>query len=182
MGFMVLTILRNGIYVLTFLCAFLLSAQSKSELSFPKDYFGNYKGLLEIDTPVGIREIPMELWLQPTDTVGKYRYVIVYGEGEKRQERKYHLVVKNENLGDYVIDENNGILLEAKVFENRLYSLFEVSGNLLTTFITFDKDQLLFEITVASREKALETKENEEGTEVVSYPVVTRQRALLHKY
>lgn len=168
--------------IFTFQIGYSALGQTSTEKKFPDDYFGKYKGLLEIDTAMGIQKIPMEFWLQPTDSVGKYDYVIVYGEGEKRQQRDYNLVAKDEKTGTYLIDENNGILLEAKVFENRLYSLYEVSGNLLTTFITFKEDQLLFEITVASTQKALETKENEEGIEVVSYPVFTRQQALLFKY
>lgn len=173
-----------GLLLLLFIfpSSYSVLGQSSEVKQFPQEYFGKYKGLLEINTVMGMQKVPMELWIQPTDSIGKYDYVIIYGEGDKRQQRDYNLVAKDEKTGTYLIDENNGILLEAKVFENRLYSLYEVSGNLLTTFITFEEGQLLFEITVASTEKALETKESEEGIEVVSYPVFTRQKALLYKY
>ena len=59
--------------------------------------------------------------------------------------------------------------------------MFEVSENLLTTFITFQSDFIIFEIVVANRQSALKTVEKEEGIEVVSYPVFTRQRAQLFK-
>lgn len=170
------------LFLFLFHSSYSLFGQISEEKQFPQAYFGKYKGLLEINTVMGVQKVPMEFWLQPTDSVGKYNYVIVYGEGEKRQERNYNLIARDEKTGSYLIDENNGILLEAKVFENRLYSLYEVSGNLLTTFITFEENQLLFEITVAKTEKGLTTQAKEEGIEVVSYPVTTRQKALLYKY
>lgn len=159
-----------------------LPTQGQNDKHFPEDYYGDYKGILEINSSMGIQKVPMEFWLQPTDSTDRHDYVLVYGDGEKRQERRYSLIAKNAERGQFLIDENNGILLEAQVFKNQLLCLYEVAGNLLTTFISFEEDHLLFEITVASKQNAVETKEREEGIEVISYPVFTRQSALLHKY
>jgi len=148
---------------------------------FPKDYFGIYKGDLQMQSAMGKQVIPMEFHLLPTDSIGRYKYILVYGDGERRQERLYFLVEKDKDKGRYVIDEDNGILLEASYFGNKLYCLFEVSGNLLTTFITFEEESLNFEITVAKLENPLETKDLEEGIPVISYPIFTRQWAVLIK-
>ena len=50
--------------------------------NFPKAYFGIYTGDLIINTNKGVQNYPMEFHLQPTDTLGIYDYVIVYGKGE----------------------------------------------------------------------------------------------------
>lgn len=81
-----------------------------------------------------------------------------------------------------MIDENNGILLDTQVVENRLYTLFEVGGNLLTNFITFHEDHLIFEIIFANTsEKIKSGKSTEEIPEVISYPIKVVQRAVLNK-
>ncbi len=53
-----------------------------------------------------------------------------------------------------------------------MYFLFEVMDNLLTTFITFEKDRLFFEIVVT---KTLQRKEsggqNDSIPKVYSYPI-----------
>lgn len=167
---------------LSFFCSFGIVAQTEPNANFPDDYFGIYKGTLEIEAENGIREIPMELHLKPTDTIGKYHYTLIYGEGDMRQERKYTLRDEDPEKGRFTVDENNGIVLDDKLMGNKLYSLFEVQGNLLTTFITFHQDHLVFEITFANKEnRRVSQAENEEKTEVISYPISTVQRGILKK-
>lgn len=158
-----------------------MQAQPSDNGSFPESNFGIYIGMLQIQSAMGEQRVPMEFHLKPTDTVGRYAYTLVYGTGEKKQERKYYLVESNKERGEYLIDENNGILLQAQHFNNRLYSMYAVAGNILTTFITFQENSMLFEITVASQEKAKDSKEESDGTEVSSYPIFTRQHATLYK-
>ena len=154
-----------------------LSAQTE-ELSFPQDYFGIYKGDLHITNSRGDQTIQMEFHLQATDSVGNYKYVLVYIADGSRQERHYNLIDKGN--GKFVVDENNGILLDVTLVGNKLYSMFEVQGNVLTTTETFYKDKMLFEITFSSKEQKKETG-IEGGVKVYSYPVMTVQKALLHK-
>lgn len=169
-------------FLLTFLLSSLFTFSQEKELQFPHDFFGIYKGNLKITNPKGTQIIPMEFHLKATDSVGKYVYTLVYGEGEQRQERLYNLIAKNAGKGDYVVDENNGLLLDAKVVDNTLYSLFEVQGNLLTTVERFEKDRMFFEITFASKSQKQTTKTTDENaTEVQSYPVLVVQKAELLK-
>lgn len=157
-------------------------SQQDGAINFPDDYFGIYTGTLEISSKNGNQTYPMEFHLQPTDSVGKYEYKLVYGTGDQRQERPYNLIAKDAATGSYIVDENNGIILHDKVVDNRMYALFEVGGNLLTTFITFEKDHMIFEIAVTNTaEKQLSYANDEEKTEVISYPITTVQRAVLQK-
>tara|TARA_R110002124_G_scaffold87407_1_gene225078 strand:- start:109049 stop:109540 length:492 start_codon:yes stop_codon:yes gene_type:complete len=157
-------------------------AQEKNILKFPESYFGKYIGTLKMNSKKGTKEYAMEFHLLPTDSVGKYRYTLVYGEGEQRQERLYTLYTQDAENGEYVVDENNGIVLDDKVIDNRMYALFEVQGTLLTTFITFETDHLLFEIAVAKREdKNISGGQDRDTPQVISYPITTVQRAVLIK-
>ncbi len=61
------------------------TAQIDTEINFPQDFFGIYKGTLHINSEKGIREIPMEFHIQATDNAKQYTYTLVYGEGNTRQ-------------------------------------------------------------------------------------------------
>jgi hypothetical protein len=68
------------------------------------------------------------------------------------------------------------------VLDARMYSVFEVQGTLLTTFITFEADRLIFEITAMQlADKKLSGGQEEAIPSVSSYPVNTIQRAVLFK-
>ena len=81
-----------------------------------------------------------------------------------------------------MVDENNGIILHDKIIDNRMYALFEVGNNILTTFITFEHDRMIFEMAVTNTvEKQVTYAVDAEKTRVTSYPISTVQRAVLLK-
>lgn len=168
------------IFLIMLIC-FQLSAQSDS-LQFPQDFYEIYKGDLYIINTRGKQTIQMEFHLNPTDSIGKYQYMLVYIMNGNRQERKYNLLEKEVSTGEYLVDENNGILLDAKLIDNTIFSMFEVQGNILTTTERFYKDSMDFEITFAN--KSQQTKSGttgEDTTEVISYPISVLQKAHLIK-
>lgn len=157
-------------------------AQDTNDGTFPDSYFGVYIGNLEAHTSKGINNYPMEFHLLPTDSIGVYNYTIVYGKSETRQERKYTLKEIDKSKGYFILDENNGILLDCKVIENKMFFLFEVMDSFLTTFITFNKDHLIFEIVVTNtKSKKSSGGNNEDTPEVFSYPIGVVQKAILNK-
>ena len=165
--------------LLALLLCFSAKAQDKV---FPEDYFGIYKGDLEITNAKGKQSIGMEFHLMASDSVDTYIYKIVYIMDGKRNDRNYTLKAINKNKGAFAIDENNGILLNAKYIDNTLYSVFEVQKNLLITTERFYADKMIFEIVFSG--KNLEEKsggETEEIPEVTSYPVTVTQKATLIK-
>ena len=161
-------------------CALQWVGAQEDVLQFPNDFFGVYKGDLKITNSKGIQTVGMEFHLNATDSIGKYEYTIVYIMDGNRQERLYHLIEKDSKRGEYVVDENNGIFLDAKVVDNTLYSMFEVQGNMLTTTERFFKDRMIFEITFSnSSEKNTSSTTGENVIDVQSYPVSVVQKATL---
>lgn len=151
-------------------------------LQFPEDFFGIYKGDLNMTTSKGERTIQMEFHLNKTDSIGKYQYMLVYIVDGNRQERKYNLITKDATKGEYIVDENNGILLDAKLIDNTIYSMFEVNESIITTTERFYKDAMDFEITFTdTKQKVISGTNDEEPTEVISYPITGRQKAYLIK-
>ncbi len=168
--------------VLSLISSVALLSQEGSDPVFPDDFFGIYKGQLEINSKTGQNTIDMEFHLQPTDSVGKYVYKLVYIAEGNRQERDYNLIEQNMETGEYIVDENNGIILDDKVLDNKLYSVFEVNGSFLMTLMTFGEDHMVFEIIFSSKkDKRVTYPDSDPDTEVISYPVSTIQRAVLQK-
>ena len=169
------------LYILFVCFSFSVVSQELAD-RFPDDFFGIYTGNLHISSKNASQTLPMEFHLLATDSVGKYTYTLVYGEGETKQIRDYTLLEKDKEKGAYVVDENNGILLDCTILRNKMYTLFEVNNTLLTTFITFEKKYLVFEIIASAKSNRRVTHANEETkTEVLSYPITTIQRAVLKK-
>ena len=173
--------MKSLLLLVFFVASFSTKAQTDS-LQFPQDFYGIYKGDLQIVNSRGRQTIQMEFHLNKTDSIGKYQYMLVYIMNGERQERKYNLLEKDASKGDYIVDENNGILLDAKLIDNTIYSMFEVQDNILTTTERFHKDSMDFEITVANRtEKVTTGTEGEDATDVISYPIFAVQKAHLVK-
>ena len=122
----------------------------------------------------------MEFHLNKTDSIGKHQYMLVYIFKGERQERNYTLRKKEASKNDYILDENNGILLDAKLVDNNLYFMFEVQGSLLTTTLRFYKKTMDFEITMIKPEqKNVSGTTGENPIEVISYPILVVQKANL---
>lgn len=167
-------------FVLIFLLliAFLQgSAQNQEPL---KNWLGIWNGKLAIYTPEGKKqEIPMELHILPTDTAGRYSWKIIYDKSP----RNYTLIAKDMTRGLYVIDENNGIILENQLFANTFFSCFEVMNNLLACSYSLEGKKLVFEI-FSMNKKVAQTTGNlpeKEIPEVKAYPSQVMQRATLRR-
>ncbi|CAM1346235.1 hypothetical protein [Tenacibaculum crassostreae] len=160
-----------------FLLVFISTAQEKTT-TFPNDFLGIYKGTLQIHSPRGKQEIPMEFHMVKTDSVHKFDYKLVYNG----QPRNYTLLVKDSAKGIYEIDENNGIILPSKLANNTLYSFFEVQGNFLSSRLAFSENQLEFEILfTATKNKTTTGKGTEEIPFVYGYPISVVQKAVLKR-
>ena len=129
------------IFIFVFVFANICHAQTKN-FSFPEDAVGNYKGILQIDSPRGKQEIPMEFQLIKTDSIDRFEYKLIYSD----QPRNYTLIIKDREKGICEVDENNGIILPSRFSGNTLFSFFEVQGNFLSSRFEFHKDKLFFEI------------------------------------
>ncbi|WP_452224915.1 hypothetical protein [Lacinutrix chionoecetis] len=167
--------------VFTILILFLSFSATAQEKSFPQDFLGIYKGDLEITNAKGKQTIGMEFHLTGTDSVGIFNYVLIYVIDGKPSPRNYTLKTINKEKGDYVIDENNGILLDAKLIDNTLYNVFEVDNNLLMTTERFFTDYMEFEIIFSGKGKKKVMEGKEDMPMVTSYPVTVTQKAILLK-
>jgi hypothetical protein len=89
--------------------------------------------------------------------------------------KDYKLVLKDSKRQQHLIDEGNGIILDAQVFEHLLVSLFDVQGSIL--FINYMKiDQHTFAQEIYAGKKAIDSTEA-----VARHPISNLQRMRLYR-
>jgi hypothetical protein len=172
-GFMMLCCLGSGSAI----------AQNAQD-SFPMAWIGEWTGELIIYNGAGEQQrTQMNLNILPIDTSDNYTWEIIYGGGA--DQRPYELVAVDAKKGHYQVDEKNSIVLDLYHFAGKLYSRFEVMGNLL--LVTYEKlgDEIIFEVVTGKEDAPVMTGgEKIEGNEipqVASYPIAVRQIARLTK-
>ncbi|MCE1164698.1 MAG: hypothetical protein LWX07_04755 [Bacteroidetes bacterium] len=164
--------------ILTFAAFAVSSAQNYHE--FKEDnWLGTWKGTLNIIYPSSSQSVPMTLEVSKTETPGKYTWKTVYGESPKTLEKKYFIYAKDAEKGQWILDENNNILIDIYLADNVMYTIFEVKGALLNSVYTNSGNSIVFEVLSAKSDTPVVTGQGNE--EVKSYPVYVLQKAVLTK-
>lgn len=99
---------------------------------FPSSWIGRWKGEMTVlggDDGARAPGFSMELVIAPTEKPDRYQWTIIYDGLAGRQQRNYTLVVQDAARGEFLIDENNGIVLPARELGGVLHSSFVVAGN-----------------------------------------------------
>lgn len=174
--------------------------------AFPADWAGVWGGRVRAARPgpgtgpdAKPMEFAMELRIAPEapeagEMPSRWTWTIVYGEGERRQERAYTLIVKDAAKGLYEIDEHNSIVLPATLVNGVLVSPFEVGGSLLVASYELQswdppgappaakvEECLEFRIITVASGHAASTGGKDGAPEVRGFPVASFQQARLHR-
>ncbi|WP_345270748.1 hypothetical protein [Nibrella viscosa] len=88
--------------------------------------------------------------------------------------KDYVLRLKDPAKGIYVTDEGNGIELADHLFGNKLYSVFETQGIVLTATYELSGNQLIFEVTSGRKQAAA-------SQEVTTFSVDNLQRVVFRR-
>lgn len=151
--------------------AILVSGTVFSQRNFGLQCVGDWKGTMHIYNE-GILTDSIRVVLevrQQDDSV--FRWKMHYLSEKNPMNKDYHLVYKDGNY--YQIDEGYGIKIDAYLFVNRLVSVFEAEGILLTSVYELSKDELYFEVSSGTKE--------ESDAEVKSYHVGFLQNVRLKR-
>lgn len=175
-------------FVLFFL-SILFSSGAWAQANFPEDYLGKWAGELEIYSAKGLKQkVPMQLHILPVNDT-TYTYALIYGEDLEAGKRDYLLRPGKEGAHHWVIDEQDGILLDNFYLGGVLHGPFAVMGTLLNSTLQMRGEELYYTITSGPAEVyhtsgAVSTnpKTGEEETiEVEAYAVKGFQQAVLRK-
>jgi hypothetical protein len=151
--------------------------------NFPTAWKGVWKGELHWFTgnekvPKGI---PMELHIKQQDTADQYSWQLIYGSATE-DNRPYTLKPKDAAKGHWVIDENNGIILDVYLVANRLSAAFSVQGSTIFNNYWMENDSLYVEFySISAKPVAVTGKGTSDSPLVNSYQVKSYQKAVLSR-
>lgn len=152
---------------------------------FPDDWLGKYQGNLELfNAEKGkTMELPMTVIISETDTANRWHWYskVLYNGNEIIKD---YALFRHDSMpkNHFIMDENNGILLDRVLNDDAFYDYFEV-GNLGLYGITRKVgDNIHFEI--ASFPLSSKTYSTYQGQEfevdtVTSFKVINTQKVLL---
>ncbi len=162
----------------------ILLALTKVQAQDISAWQGHYSGELKSENLQGKTYFyPMELKIEAVDD-DTYKWIIIYGkEGDSARSERNYLLKRTSKKNNFIIDEQNTILLDINLINNSFYSVFEVQDNLMLVEYRLSENQIDFNLTSSQgkTETGNSTHEGEEIPLVYSYKTTTRQHAVLKK-
>jgi hypothetical protein len=169
-------------FVVFFGIALTLSFTASSQ-SFPQNFIGHWKGeLLWYQSPgKEPKKMNMELHVLPTDSSHKFSWQMIYGS-PTQDNRPYTLIAKDTANGHWMVDENNGIVLDQYWIAGRLSGMFTVQSSTIINNYWIQDGKVHVEFyNVVAKPIATTGKGDKEIPFVDSYQVRSYQKAVLTK-
>ncbi|WP_428267944.1 hypothetical protein [Haliangium sp.] len=145
---------------------------------------GHWRGpcsLIYPGHPESVLDFEMEREVFPTEEPGRYTWRIIYRSDTFEQVRDYVMIEVDPARGYYVLDEDNGILIDHFLYPSGvLMSEFEVLGKRLTTREAFHGRRLHLEFVTTSMEP-LTRSDLGDGFIIDSYPFFANQACDLER-
>ncbi|MEM8898666.1 MAG: hypothetical protein AAGC85_11205 [Bacteroidota bacterium] len=162
------TTLRSTLFFLIFSLCFLAG---KSQVPFPEKCLGTWEGMLMIYQQGQLRDsVKVIFTVAKTDEDDRWAWKKEYVSEKYPMVKDYELVLKDAEKGYYITDEGDNIQLTDYLFGNKLYSVFETGGILLTSTYEMREEELIFEVTSG--------KKLTEDQEVNTFSVSSMQKAV----
>jgi hypothetical protein len=173
--------MRYSLFVaMAMMTTFLLSAQKNP---FPQTWEGNWKGeLLWYKTgKADPQKVNMELKIHPADSASTWTWQIIYGSATE-DNRPYKLIAKDTTGTHWVIDENNGIVLDQYWVANKFCGMFTVQSSTIVNSYWMENGKLIVEFySIAAKPVATTGHDTDESPSVDSYKVGSYQKAILQR-
>lgn len=189
--------LRSLILLMTFANAFLMNASASAQeresptieaanksTILPAQWLGRWESDVQNQTAGGTNQtFRMSLEIQPTDSAGQLSWTITYDGAQGKSERPYRLVAVDAAKGQFIIDEQNGIRLDAVLLDNCLSSHFVVGGQRLWSTYRLQSTEagpeIQFELMTADDTAVTKSGGKDGVPEVTSLKTHSRQVATL---
>ncbi len=155
-------------------CIILASNFLIAQKTFPDKCIGNWKGVMQIYSKGILKDTVTVLLTVKKQTDTSWMWKTDYISTKMPVTKNYMLRLKDKINGIYSTDEGDGIELKDYLIDNKLYSIFETGGIMLTSFYELRGKELYFEVT--SGKKIVE-----DAKEVINYSVNNVQKVVFKK-
>ncbi len=155
-------------------------APAAKKAALPEAWHGIWKGRVKSESRNGKTvDFAMELHIEPIEGRNACTWRIVYGEGDRRQVRPYELLPV-DGKGHFRIDEKNGIVIDAFLIGDTIYSSFGLNKVRIDARYRLRGDAL--EFSIATQKAApMGTTGGGAVPAVEVFELVAAQRATLRK-
>jgi len=110
-----------------------------------------------------------------------YDWQLIYGD-KGQDQRPYVLKAVDTSEGRWVVDENNGILLDGYWIGDRFICTFSVQGSVITSVYWLEHNALQVEMITHRAEAVRESGGADQRTpSVKAFPLLGYQRATLYR-
>lgn len=138
------------------LIAFLL-ASLLGNAQFPQTWIGSYSGTMYLSGANGVYDsLNIELHIQPIENSPSWTYKMLYKSARFGESSKNYVILKDST--GYLMDEQNGILIEMMYSNNVFYEFFEVNEMYFACTMRKMEKGILFEIFGTSTSITRETE------------------------
>lgn len=121
---------------------------SFSQSTFPEKYLGVWEGNMLMMSQGKIKDsVDVIFTIAKTDEAESWTWRTQYLSEKFPMVKDYVLRVEDKENQVFVIDEGEGLVLYDYMFGNKLYSVFETGGFLLTSSYEFREDEIVFEVS-----------------------------------
>jgi len=136
---------RLSLFILAL--AFVAPGSLAQNTGLPESWLGTWEGTM-INHMVGSEggTIPVRMEIALLET-GAYVWRTVYNNDEEMGLRDYRMIPVTDEPGQFINDEQNGILLRTSLIGGELRSAFEVGPQNLISNYRLDGDTLIQEVT-----------------------------------
>lgn len=143
---------------------------------FPEKCLGVWHGMMHIYNQGILRDsVKVKFTVAKTTDVNAWTWKMEYLSKKMPMVKDYVLKLKDKEKGIYSTDEGGGLELMDYQFGNKLYSVFEVSGVLLTaSYEWIDKSNLVFEVTSCKKGES-------PVKDITNFSVANVQRVVMRK-
>jgi hypothetical protein len=143
---------------------------------FPEKCLGVWQGMMHIYNQGILRDsVKVKFTVAKTAEANAWTWKMEYLSEKMPMVKDYVLKLKDKEKGIYSTDEGGGLELMDYQFGNKLYSVFEVSGVLLTaSYEWIDKSNLVFEVTSGKKGES-------PVKDITNFSVANVQRVVMRK-
>lgn len=162
-----------------FLFIFPLSLLSQDE--FPNSWAGEWEGNLIFYPEKEQDTIKVTLQIIPAKTPGTYTWKTSYESPKLNVVKDYLLRERDASTGSFELDEQDGIVIPCRYFDNELWSLLEVEGTILIGLYSMNNGELSVTFPSGKTNLAEFSRQidGEDSPEVKSYPISASQKIVL---
>jgi hypothetical protein len=162
---------------------FFISNTLHAQKEFPLSWLGNWKGelLWYQGNKTEPKKVNMELRIGRSDTSTGFSWQIIYGS-VLEDNRPYTLRLVDSTKGHWIIDENNGIVLDQFWIANKFCSAFTVQTSTILNNYWMDNGRLYLEFfSFSAKPLGTTGKGDKEIPFVDSYKMNSYQKAVLER-